>query len=139
MAFARRGDGLFRIAVKLLSDARFWFPESKGDVQMVLMTKIGRSSPRLVLESSESVNKMAKRRQTVTISKSMNNNAHHDDQPLEINFDKLLLRPSQSQGKRASALAAIYWLKGIHCHCLEAARLLTMAQPTSLMLYFLIG
>ncbi|CDM37348.1 unnamed protein product [Penicillium roqueforti FM164] len=78
---------------KLMSDARFWFSQSNGDVQMVITIKISRSSPNIVLELWELVNDMVKRQQIVTISKGENNRVYLSGQPLIISFEKLFLRP----------------------------------------------
>ncbi|KAJ6112076.1 hypothetical protein N7523_008137 [Penicillium sp. IBT 18751x] len=78
---------------KLMSDARFWLRQSNGEVQVVITIKIGRSSPRIVLEAWELVNDRPKRQQVVTISKGENNNVYIRGQPLVIRFDQLFLRP----------------------------------------------
>ncbi|KAJ5873541.1 uncharacterized protein N7473_013414 [Penicillium subrubescens] len=79
---------------KLMSDARFWLKESRGDVQMVITIKIGRSTPEIVLEMWELVDDRVKHTQVVTISKGENNRIYIPGPPLIIHFNKLFLRQS---------------------------------------------
>jgi hypothetical protein len=79
---------------KLISDARFWLCESKGDVQIVITIKICQSSPNIELETWELVDDRLKRQQVVTISKGGNNCVYLRGQTLIISFEKLFLRPS---------------------------------------------
>lgn len=77
---------------KLLSDTRFWPHESGGDVQTVITITIGRSMPRIALESWELYDGRLKRQQVVSIAKGENQHVYLEDQPLVIGFEKLFLR-----------------------------------------------
>ncbi|KAJ5184301.1 hypothetical protein N7491_007831 [Penicillium cf. griseofulvum] len=94
MALACGGGRVLRVALQVDVNAQFWLAESKGEVQIVIAIKIGRSTPEIVLESWELVNDRAKRKQVVIISKGENNNLHLRGQPLIIEFDQLFLRQS---------------------------------------------
>ncbi|KAJ5239670.1 hypothetical protein N7468_004289 [Penicillium chermesinum] len=97
---------------KLMSDTRFWLDKSNNDVQMVIIIKVRRDAPSIVLERWEPVGGKKKRLQVVTVSKRDNNRIDIQGQPLIIPFEKIFLRQPTIPKERdlsldEEALAAI--------------------------------
>ena len=82
-------------ASKLMSDIRFWFHESQGDVQLVIALQINQKRPEITIEKWSLQNNHPHRRQQVTISKAENQKITVRGAPLIIEFDMLWLRPAR--------------------------------------------
>lgn len=81
---------------KLLSDARFWLSESKGDLKMVLTINIDHNVPKVTFETwILNYNGRIYRDQVVTVYKE-GDDIHVRGRPLVVEFEKLFLRPSES-------------------------------------------
>lgn len=88
-------------STKLLSDARFWPSESKGDLKMVLTINIDHNMPKVTFETWVlNHNGRIYCDQVVTVYKEEDNICVRG-QPLVVEFEKLFLRPPrESKGNK---------------------------------------
>lgn len=77
---------------KLMSDVRFWFHESHGDVKIVLMLKIQHHRPEIIFEKWTINNGRRERQQQVIVSMGTSQKITVKNAPLVIEFEKLFLR-----------------------------------------------